>query len=34
MEARFEGGACDEPIHEGDEIVEVDGEWVHEECAE
>lgn len=25
-------GGCDEPIHEGDEIGVVDGEWVCEAC--
>jgi formylmethanofuran dehydrogenase subunit E len=26
--------ACDEPIHEGDRIGVVDGEWLCEECVE
>jgi hypothetical protein len=25
---------CDGRIHEGDDIVNVDGEWVHAACAE
>lgn len=36
MIARFPGrcGLCQQPIHEGDEIVELDGEYVHEPCAD
>lgn len=36
MIAEYESrcGICDETIHEGDEIEQVDGEWCHAECAE
>lgn len=36
MKAQFEGrcGLCFEAIHEGDEIVCVEDEWCHIECAE
>lgn len=27
-------GACDELIEEGDEIVCVDDEWIHADCAD
>lgn len=35
-EAEFNSicGHCDEPILQGDLISEVDGEWLHETCAE
>ena len=36
MKARFDGrcGLCQGSIREGDDIVEVEGEWVHESCAD
>jgi hypothetical protein len=36
MIARFPGrcGLCQRPIEEGDEIVQLDDEWVHEACAD
>ncbi len=34
--AAYEGrcALCDDRIHDGDEIVRVDDEWVHAQCAE
>jgi hypothetical protein len=29
-----ECGLCDDPLHEGDECVNIDGEVVHADCAE
>lgn len=36
VEATFRSrcGVCDEPIEEGDAIVCVDDEWIHEHCEE
>lgn len=36
MEATYRSrcGICDEMIEEGDEIIEVDGEWIHAKCAD
>jgi hypothetical protein len=36
VEAKRAGrcGVCQQPIEEGDRIVCVDDEWVHEECEE
>jgi len=35
MQATYEGkcGVCQGTIEAGEEIVKIEGEWVHEECA-